>query len=157
MDSRSATDSPGPSHRRRSGRVVKKPDILGDQISTAGKRKRGEAAADDNEDEDLDEDEDDDEEEDGEPDEEELKARRKRARKSAPSKPKAPKKTQQSNGMNLAIRPAKKPKPARSRAKKAVRFSAAEDVGGLYGQSQDLTLPVGTNTLQPMSLGEEPP
>jgi cohesin complex subunit SA-1/2 len=136
----STTSSPAATARRRSGRVPKQRDFLVKEAGVPAKRKRGEG---DEEGEDVDEDdtEDDDEEDDSEDtaedgmDEEEAKTRRKRARKSAATaktKRAAKKPKQNGDSVGLAIRTSK-PKAARPRTKRAVRFSAIESGSGLYG------------------------
>ena len=135
---------PGSSHaiyRRKSGRAVKKPDLLQEDPSTHnnnnGKRKRVDRA--EGEDDDIEDDasgEDSVGESDGEADEEELKEKRRKASKAkkGQSKP-AAKKSKTVNGMgNLAIRPAPNGVKKAPRAKKPrARESAAEVTDGLYG------------------------
>lgn len=118
--------------RRKSGRVVRKPDTL--ITSSATKRKRDEEEMDDVEMEDASEAEVD-ESEDEEPDEE-IREKKRRVKKAKTSKP-APKKAKPNvNGQavtSLAIRPAKGKKKTKTKTK-AQRNSAAEAAGGLYGK-----------------------
>jgi cohesin complex subunit SA-1/2 len=138
MDSpTSNASSPAPAERRRSGRVTKKPQHLGDHLGVPAKRKRGahEDVDDDDvemRDEDSDEDDEDDE---GELDDEEVESRTRRTRKATSGKSRAIKKPKQNGeGVNLAIRSASGAKSSKPRAKRAVRFSEAEAAGGLYGK-----------------------
>ncbi|KAF2646120.1 hypothetical protein P280DRAFT_512321 [Massarina eburnea CBS 473.64] len=126
--------------RRRSGRVVKKPEKFAPESSPVGstKRKRGDDGGSDS---DVDGDAPSEEDEqsqssEGEPDEEELKARRK-AKKTRPAVKKPAQKKPKTNGeiVGLAIRPATAPKKKAARPRKAaVRKSAVtdEDADGLY-------------------------
>lgn len=135
VSSPAAEDAPSASTRRKSGRVVKAPEILG----ATSKRKRAETNGDDD---DGDEASDvaDSEDEEAEPDEEELKEKRRRVRTSGAGKPRAPakKKAKSVNGdpVSLAIRPAKSaPKRAPAKRKPAqATVVDAENAGGLYGE-----------------------
>lgn len=123
--------SPATDNRRKSGRVVKKPEVFAPSHATKRKRDSG---ADDDEDDDVDmeDDEDassDDEGDDEEPDEEELRERRRNKRKAAARKPSAKKPKANGAEVNLAIRPAKSKKSRRPRP----RQSALADGEGLYG------------------------
>ena len=110
--------------RRRSGRVVRRPDHLDGYAPNNRNKADGDIDSDEDED---DEDEDEDDEED---DEEEIKAKRKRSKKGAPAKPRPAKRARENgDGITVAIRPAKKSKPRR-----AVRFSALDNATGLYGK-----------------------
>lgn len=138
-----ATESPEPeaqtgaSTRRKSGRVVRKPEHFGaSSPAVSMKRKRTDAEEEAAEVEgDASEEEDEEEESEGEADEEELKEKRRRARKAAkPTQRKPAAKKTKTNGAthSLAIRPAggkaKRPKKA-----KPLGDAAAEDAEGLYG------------------------
>jgi cohesin complex subunit SA-1/2 len=118
--------------RRKSGRVVKKPDSI---AAASTKRKRNAAEGEDVEMGDA-SDESDESDED-EADEEELKEQRKRrarTQKKAPSKP-AAKKAKSANGepVRLAIRP-NPTKKSRAKPRPQNQFADAEAVGGIYGQ-----------------------
>ena len=120
--------------RRKSGRVVRKPEVL--ISSSATKRKRGEDEIDDVEMEDASEAES--EEQDSEdPDEEELKEQRRRAKKAKTGKSATKKAKPTVNGQAhkaLAIRPA----TGASKAKKKWKLPLNEDAesaGGLYGMN----------------------
>lgn len=119
--------------RRKSGRVVRKPETL--ISSSAPKRKRGEDEIDDIEMEDASEAESEDQDED-DPDEEELKEKRRRAKKAKMSKSAAKKFKPTMNGQahkTLAIRPATGAPKAK---KKKVQLNVdAESAGGLYGMT----------------------
>ncbi|KAF2806241.1 uncharacterized protein BDZ99DRAFT_422643 [Mytilinidion resinicola] len=116
---------------RKSGRVVKKPELVAAASSPSGsvKRKRD---GDDDEDMDDASDEASDEESDGEPDEEELREKKRAKKKAAPRKP-APKKSKTNGEVSLAIRPAvtkqKKPRKART-----VKMVDPEEAEGLYAE-----------------------
>jgi cohesin complex subunit SA-1/2 len=122
--------------RRKSGRVVKKPDNI---AAASSKRKRNAAET---EDVDIGDDasEESEESDDDEADEEEVKERRKRARnqkKTNNTKP-AAKKAKAANGepVRLAIRPNPTKK---SRAKpRPQNLADAEAAGGLYGECRAL-------------------
>jgi cohesin complex subunit SA-1/2 len=118
--------------RRKSGRVVKKPDSV---ATASSKRKRNATEGADIDMEDASDESE--ESEDDEPDAEELKEQRKkraRSQKKAPSKP-AAKKAKSANGepVRLAIRP-NPTKKSRAKPKPQNQFGDAEAVGGLYGQ-----------------------
>lgn len=120
--------------RRKSGRVVRRPDTL--IPSSATKRKRGEDESDDSEMEHASE-ADIEEPEEDEPDEEELKERKRRAKKAKTSKPAAKKAKSTVNGQavkSLAIRPATGAAKGKKKAE-AQQNAAAEAAGGLYGAS----------------------
>jgi cohesin complex subunit SA-1/2 len=119
--------------RRKSGRVVRKPDSV---AAASTKRKRNATEGGDIEMEDASDDSEESDEE--EPDEEELKEQRKkraRSQKKAPSKP-ATKKAKAANGepVRLAIRP-NPTKKSRAKPKLPNQIADAEAVGGLYGES----------------------
>ncbi|KAF2398810.1 STAG-domain-containing protein [Trichodelitschia bisporula] len=137
--------------RRKSGRVVKKPDVLGSSAPppAGSKRKRsdGETDEEDNgeveqtgEDIDMpDASSSDSDSTEGEPDPEEIKERKKRARQSRAArgsrpparKPAAKKPKPNGQKLSLAIRPATtKPKQRKTRAQP---IEDADAVGGLYG------------------------
>ena len=120
------------STRRKSGRVVRKPDTL--LSSSATKRKREEDEIDDAEMEDASETESKDQDEE-DPDEEELKEQRCRAKKAKMSKSVTKKAKPNVNGQahkTLAIRPAAGAPKAKKKTK--VQLSVdAESAGGLYG------------------------
>ena len=120
--------------RRKSGRVVRKPEFLAASSPTgSAKRKRTEqdegdvGIGDDTEDVD--------DESDGEPDEEEVreKKRAKKGKKAA-RKP-APKKSK-TNGetVSLAIRPAAGGKAKKPRKARPSKNAAAKEAEGLYGK-----------------------
>jgi cohesin complex subunit SA-1/2 len=120
--------------RRKSGRVVKKPDSV---ATNTTKRKRNAAGNGDVEMvDDASDDSEESEEEEEDADEEELRERKKRARgqKKATTKP-AAKKARAANGepVRLAIRP-NPAKKARAKPKSQNQFANAEAVGGLYGE-----------------------
>jgi cohesin complex subunit SA-1/2 len=128
--------------RRRSGRVVRKPEKFIAELSPTGSSKR--KRRDDNDGESdvgggaEEEEEEQSQSSEGEPDEEELRERR-RAKKSRPRAKKPPQKKPRTNGevLNLAIRPATTTKKKAAKARKApVRKSAIidEDADGLYGK-----------------------
>ncbi|KAF2489835.1 hypothetical protein BU16DRAFT_531276 [Lophium mytilinum] len=133
MELSSPEAEPSTATRRKSGRVVKKPELLAAASSPSGsvKRKRD---GDDDEDMDDASDEVSDEESEGEPDEEELreKKRAKKKKAIAPRKP-APKKSKTNGEVSLAIRPAapKQKKPRKARTVKMVDPGEAE---GLYAE-----------------------
>jgi cohesin complex subunit SA-1/2 len=119
--------------RRKSGRVVKKPEHLAAVSSPAGSVKRKRTGDDDGEMDDASEDVSSDET-DGEPDEEELREKRRtqqKKKKAAPRQP-APKRTKTNGEVNLAIRPAAAAKP-KKRKTKAANVVDALDAEGLYG------------------------
>jgi cohesin complex subunit SA-1/2 len=136
VSSPTAEDAPSKSTRRKSGRVVKAPEVLG----ATSKRKRAETNGGNDEGDDA-SDAEDSEDDEAEPDEEELKEKRKRVRTSTATKSKAPakKKAKSVDGepVSLAIRPAKSaPKRAPAKRKPAQATVAdAESAGGLYGKS----------------------
>lgn len=125
--------------RRKSGRVVQKPDILG-ASSPAGTAKRKRAERDEEEDVDVeDASEEDVEESEGEPDEEEIRERRRKVKKSkgAARKPATKKARPNGDAVSLAIRPATgKGKRARKAKPQHIPVTAAtaEEAGGLYGK-----------------------
>jgi cohesin complex subunit SA-1/2 len=127
-------ESRGPT-RRKSGRVIRKPDTLISSIAT--KRKRGEDEIDYVEMEDASEAESEEQDEE-DPDEEELKDRRRRAKKAKTSKSAAKKAKPTMNGQAhkaLAIRPATGAPKARKKTK--VQLSVdAESAGGLFGMNE---------------------
>jgi len=124
--------------RRKSRRVVRKPDTLISSSST--KRKRGGDEIEDAEMEDASEAESDEQDEE-DPDEEELKDRRRRAKKAKTSKSATNKVKPTMNGQaqkTLAIRPATGAPKAK---KKKVQQSAdAESAGGLYGMTKPIQI-----------------
>ena len=121
--------------RRKSGRVVKKPEFLAASSPTgSAKRKRtkqdeGDVDIGDDTEEEVDD------ESEGEPDEEEVreKKRAKKGKKAA-RKP-APKKSK-TNGetVSLAIRPAAGGKAKKPRKARPLKNAAAEEAEGLYGK-----------------------
>lgn len=123
--------------RRKSGRVAKQPERLA--TSSSAKRKRGDDAEDTDgvgasADEDGASDSDD-----GEPDEEELREKKRNAKRGTASKT-APKRTKTNAGASVAtklpLRPVKsKAKTSRPRKVAQLKDTAAEDVGGLYGEN----------------------
>lgn len=118
--------------RRKSGRVVRKPDTL--ISSSATKRKRSEDESDDVEMEDASE-ADIEEPDEDEPDEEELKERKRRTKKAKTSKPATKRAKSNVNGQavrSLAIRPAAGAAKGKKKVK-AQQNAAAEAAGGLYG------------------------
>lgn len=151
MDS-SASVSPGPESRRRSGRVVRAPDKFApDGAHAAAKRKRGDGQGGDNaENEGSDSDElsdppaDDDDDDDDEPsdaqDSEDDAARRRAAvaKKKKPSRPRKPAtKRAKTNGASAGA--GKHPASLPSRPKKSVRIERLPEEGtGLFGQSLQL-------------------
>jgi cohesin complex subunit SA-1/2 len=137
MDSpTSNASSPAPAERRRSGRVTKKPQHLGDQLGVPAKRKRTADEDLDGEDVEMqdDEEDEDDESDEEDPEDEDAGARRRRPRKSTSGNSRAIKKPKQNGeGVNLAIRSASATKSSKPRGKRAVRFSAVQAADGLYG------------------------
>jgi len=130
----SAVDLPSAAPRRKSGRVVRKPEHFTPASSPTGSSKRKRTDESENE---VDSEEEQESSE-GEPDEEELREKRRKA-KSKPSARKPATKKPKTNGetLNLAIRPAKsKSGTAKKPRKAAARKSAlVEDADGLYGMS----------------------
>jgi cohesin complex subunit SA-1/2 len=122
--------------RRKSGRVVRKPDTL--ISSGASKRKRGEDEIDDIEMEDASEAESEEQDEE-DPDEEELKEKRRRTKKAKTNKSTTKKVKPTMNGQahkTLAIRPATGVPKAK---KKKVQLRVdADSAGGLYGMTQPM-------------------
>jgi len=121
--------------RRKSGRVVKKPEVF-TPPPPAGGAKRKRVANDDEDEEMIDASEDDVESDEGEPDEEEMREKKRKARKAAARKP-AAKKPKANGEVNLAIRPAanakaKRPRKARPQKRVGRVGVDAEEVGGLY-------------------------
>lgn len=120
-------------NKRRSGRVSRKPDIYSGAPATS-KRKR-DVAEDDQEDQDDEVDESESEEE-SEPGEEELRAQKARARKTKAAAPKKPAaKKSKTNGASVTLPVRAAGKKGRTKKAKGVDEAAAEEVGGLYGQS----------------------
>ena len=122
--------------RRKSGRVVRKPEFLAASSPTgSAKRKRTEQDGEDVDMGDDTEEEEVDDESEGEPDEEEVreKKRAKKGKKAA-RKP-APKKSK-TNGetVSLAIRPAAGGKAKKPRKARPLKNVAAEEAEGLYGK-----------------------
>jgi cohesin complex subunit SA-1/2 len=135
--SSSAIDLSSSAPRRKSGRVVKKPELFA-ASSPVGSAKRKRTDESDNEVDAADSisEEEPEESSEGEPDEEELREKRRKSKnKSAARKP-APKKPK-TNGetMSLAMRPAKPKasKPKKPRKVPARKSAIADDAEGLYG------------------------
>ncbi|KAF1815728.1 hypothetical protein P152DRAFT_390087 [Eremomyces bilateralis CBS 781.70] len=126
-----------PDNRRKSGRVVKKPEVFAPPTSSqATKRKRDYGAEDEDVDmEDDASDEDDEDEDDSEPSEEERREQRRNKRKSGSQRKPAAKKPK-ANGageVNLAIRPAVRAAKAKRSRRPRPRESAIAVGKGLYG------------------------
>ena len=125
--------------KRRSGRVVRKPETL--DPSTAPKRKRVQPdQPSDGDDVDmLDASDEDDDEDESEPDEEEVREQKRKRRSNAKSK--APAKRAKTNGgattTTLPMRPAavKPTKPKKPKKARPSQIASAHEVGGLYGTS----------------------
>ncbi|KAF2838216.1 hypothetical protein M501DRAFT_1011829 [Patellaria atrata CBS 101060] len=144
MELSSEPDAQSTATRRKSARVVRKPQVYA-ASSPAGSTKRKRDGAEESEDEEAEDDEEEpvEESEEGEPDEEELREKRRKARSrpKPPSKKPAPKKTK-TNGetVSLAIRPVSKPAGSKAankpRPKKAkpLNDGAAEEAGGLFAE-----------------------
>lgn len=136
--SNSDSDAPASTSRRKSGRVVKKPAVLGVSSPTGStKRKRNDVEEDSNDAEEMapDTSDEDMESSEGEPDEEEIREKRRKAKNRKKGQVKPPVKKAKPNGqtVNLAMRPA--PKRARKPKKaKALEGADAEDAGGLYSR-----------------------
>ncbi|EON70032.1 hypothetical protein W97_09300 [Coniosporium apollinis CBS 100218] len=134
--SNSDSDAPASTSRRKSGRVVKKPAVLGVSSPTGStKRKRNDVEEDSDDAEEMapDASDEDMESSEGEPDEEEIREKRRKAKNRKKGQVKPPVKKAKPNGqtVNLAMRPA--PKRARKPKKaKALEGADAEDAGGLY-------------------------
>lgn len=134
----SPMSSPAPSaagesnSRRRSGRVVKKPDFLAPEASATSKRKRANADEEVEDDEEMDDESEEEDEEEAEPAEEEVRATKARKPKSAPKRPAAKKPKTNGAVAHLPIRGTTT--KARSRKKKAQApdTADAEEAGGLY-------------------------
>lgn len=136
--------------RRKSGRIVQKPELYQPDSSTparsngSSKRKRAGEAIDDEDEDELEESEDD--EQDSDPDEEELKERR-RAAKVKPTKSKpAAKKPKPTVGktIDLAMRPATNGVRKVTKGKKLRIIASAEegvDHGALYRESLCSSIP----------------
>ncbi|PVH99437.1 STAG-domain-containing protein [Periconia macrospinosa] len=126
--------------RRRSGRVVKKPEKFTPRSSPSAnsKRKRPEEADSDVDGESPPSDEDLSDSNDSEPDEEELKEQRRRSKKSRPVAKKPPQKKPKTNGeVTLPLRPGTSTKKKTTKPRKApIRKSAIidEDADGLYAE-----------------------
>lgn len=129
--------------RRKSGRVSNAPDRL--VASSAPKRKRDDVDEEDDEDnendaemDEQDEDEDEGDDENEEPDAEEIKDKKRRAQRAGGTKANASKRAKTTKTpavKNVAAKPAKQPKARARVTKKGAKLDAAEDVGGLYGES----------------------
>ncbi|KAI9762085.1 MAG: hypothetical protein M1835_008075 [Candelina submexicana] len=144
-DNNALTSNANAPNRRKSGRAVKKPDMIypgfTTPLSSESKRKRAQFDEDPEEGDDASEGESEGGSE-GEADEEELKEKKKRAPKAkrAPAKPvaKRPKTTNGVNTKQLALRPAnsapKKPRKQPTKARAKAGPAAAADSTGLYSE-----------------------
>lgn len=128
----SATDIASSAPRRKSGRVVKKPELFVSSPAGSTKRKR----TDEGDGDPVSEEEPEESSED-EPDEEELREKRRKT-KSKPAARKPATKKPKTNGetMSLAIRPAKSKSGRPKKPRKALSRKSAlvEDADGLYGK-----------------------
>jgi len=127
--------APNGTSRRKSARVVKKPELFA-LSSPAGGAKRKRVVIDDEDEGMIDASEDDVESDEGEPDEEEMREKKRKARKAVPRKP-AAKKPKANGEVNLAIRPAANAKAKRPRKTRPQKRAGGvsideEEVGGLY-------------------------
>jgi len=129
--------------RRQSGRTRNAPERL--VTSSAPKRKRDdtEDGDDDEEEQDVDNAEEDEEEqeeaEDDEPDAEEVRDKKRKAKRAGAAKATAPKRaktTKSTATKNITTKLASRPKARAKTVKKGAKLDAAEDIGGLYGESR---------------------
>jgi len=129
---RAASITGDANNRRRSGRVVKKPDFLAPESSATSKRKRVTGDEEAGDDEDEEEESEDEDEEEAEPAEEEVRAQRARKTKNAPKRPAA--KKPKTNGATAHLPIRNNSTKARPRKKKAQALDRedAEEAGGLY-------------------------
>ncbi|GAB7339566.1 hypothetical protein MBLNU457_6172t1 [Dothideomycetes sp. NU457] len=132
MSSPAASVAGDSNSRRRSGRVVKKPDFLAPEASAPSKRKRATADEEVEDDEDVEDESEEEDEEEAEPAEEEVRATKARKPKNAPKRPAAKKPKTNGAVAHLPIRGTTT--KARSRKKKAQApdTADAEEAGGLY-------------------------
>jgi cohesin complex subunit SA-1/2 len=133
----SAIDLSSSAPRRKSGRVVKKPELFA-ASSPVGRAKRKRTDESDNEVDTADamSEEEPEESSEGEPDEEELREKRRKSKnKPAGRKPATKKPKPNGETMSLAIRPAnpKASKPKKPRKVLARKSAIADDANGLYG------------------------
>lgn len=124
-------------NKRRSGRVIRKPETLYAATPADGAKRKRTATDDDQQGEDDDENEEEDEsdsEEDDDADEEEVKDKSTRKAKTAARKP-AAKRPKPNGEVNLPIRAttSKARRPAKRKAK-TLDSAAAEEAGGLYAE-----------------------
>lgn len=131
--------------RRRSGRVVRKPEKFTPRTSPVGsfKRKRPEDVDSEADGETPSSEEDQSDSNESEPDEEELKEQRRRSKKSRPVAKKPPQKKPKTNGqVSLPLRPSTSTKKKAPKPRKApIRKSAVADdeADGLYGKFASLS------------------
>ncbi|KEQ82553.1 STAG-domain-containing protein [Aureobasidium pullulans EXF-150] len=117
---------------RRSGRVLRKPELYIEETPAASKRKRD---AGDEDQEDQNDDEEESEEDESEPGEEELREQKAKARKTKAAAPKKPAaKRPKTNGTSVALPVRAVAKKGRSKKAKGVDEAAAEEAGGLYAE-----------------------
>lgn len=137
MELSPADDGEGPSEpsKRRSGRVIKKPDFIIASSPTGGAKRKRPVQDDDDEEGAQGDSGDESEETEGEPDEEELRERKRTAQKVQRQQSKPAQKKAKTDGAatSLPIRPATS-KPKRSRKAHPVNDAGAGEVGGLYGE-----------------------
>jgi len=132
MSSPAASVAGGANSRRRSGRVVKKPDFLAPEPSATSKRKRATGDEEVEDDEDDEEESEEEDEEEAEPAEEEVRAQRARKPKNAPKRPAAKKPKTNGATAHLPIRSTTTKARPRKKKAQALDMEDAEEAGGLY-------------------------
>lgn len=132
LSSPTASTEGDSNNRRRSGRVVKKPDFLAPEASATSKRKRATANEEVEDDEDAEDESEEEDVEEAEPAEEEVRATKARRPKNVPKRPAAKKPKTNGTVAHLPIRGTTTKARPRKKKAQAPDTADAEEAGGLY-------------------------